>query len=338
MKLTHFLNDWNSPSPFITLKTSGSTGDPKPISVEKKRMVASARRTCQALGLREGDTALLCLPLKFIAGKMMVVRSFVGGLKLIVVEPSGHPLQLIDTLATPVVFAAMTPMQVYNSMMRHDELKRLKAINKLIIGGGPVSQDMAAELLNFPNEVWSTYGMTETLSHIALRKLSGSDASEWYEPLPGISLSLNSDGCLVVDAPDICPDTLITRDRAEIIENHGHISRFRILGRIDNVINSGGVKIQIEEVERVLEHYLILPFVIVPCPDPKFGQTVVLLTTDSPDNAASIIDTIPLDILPKFHRPRHIIQVDDIPLTPTGKPARALAARLAAGYSSRLAL
>lgn len=330
MSLSRFFEDWNSSSPFITVKTSGSTGEPKQISVEKKRMVASAKRTCQALGLREGDTALLCLPLEFIAGKMMVVRSIVGGLKLIVVEPSGHPLQLLDTQTTHVDFAAMTPMQVYNSMRRPDELKRLKAVNKLIIGGGPVSQDLAAELLKFPNDVWSTYGMTETLSHIALRRLSGTDASEWYEPLTGVSLSLNHEGCLVVDAPDICPEKLITRDRAEIMEDEGGISRFRVLGRIDNVINSGGVKIQIEEVERVLSSYMKHPFLVAPSPDPKFGQIVVLLTTADPDIVTSLVDAIPLDVLPKYHRPRHIIQIDDIPLTPTGKPARALAARIAA--------
>lgn len=329
MNLTQFLSDWNSPSPFITVKTSGSTGEPKLISVEKKRMEASAGRTCQALGLRPDDTALLCLPLDFIAGKMMVVRSIVGGLKLIAVEPSGHPLQHLDTLNTPVVFAAMTPMQVYNSMHRPEELKRLKAVSKLIIGGGPVSQEVANRLSHFPNQVWSTYGMTETLSHIALRKLSGKDASEWYVPLPGISLSLNSDGCLVVFAPDICPESLTTRDRAEIIEDRHSITRFRIIGRIDNVINSGGVKIQIEEMERILSLYLNKPFVVAPSPDPKFGQIVVLLTTDCPSMVASSIEAIPLDVLPKYHRPRRIIHVDDIPLTPTGKPARAVAARIA---------
>ena len=329
MNLTQFLNDWNGPSPFITIKTSGSTGEPKQIIVEKKRMEASARRTCEALDLRQSDTALLCLPLEFIAGKMMVVRSIVGRLILIDVEPSGHPLQHIDTHTEPVIFAAMTPMQVYNSMQQPEELKRLKAISKLIIGGGPVSQEMANLLLHFPNQVWSTYGMTETLSHIALRKLSGSQASDWYEPLPGISLSLNSDGCLVVDAPDICTETLTTRDRAEIIEDQHRIVRFRILGRIDNVINSGGVKIQIEEVERVLSSYLNHPFIIAPSPDPKFGQIVVLMTTASSDIVASAIDAIPPDVLPKYHRPRRIIHIDDIPLTPTGKPARAVAARMA---------
>ena len=330
MNLTQFLSDWYGPSPFITVKTSGSTGNPKLISVEKKRMEASARRTCQALGLKKDDTALLCLPLDFIAGKMMVVRSIVGGLKLIDVDPSGHPFQQLDTITTPVSFAAMTPMQVYNSMNQPEELKRLKAVSKLIIGGGPVSQEMANQLSLFPNQVWSTYGMTETLSHIALRRLSGKDASEWYEPLPGISLSLNSDRCLVVDAPDICPKTLNTRDCAEIIEERHRILRFRILGRVDNVINSGGVKIQIEEVERVLSLYLDMPFVVAPSPDPKFGQIVVLLTTDCPDMAESSVDAIPLDVLPKYHRPRRIIHIDDILLTPTGKPARAAAARIAA--------
>ena len=167
MTLNEFLSEWESASPTLVVHTSGSTGKPKPMTVEKRRMEASARITCDFLGLHPGDTALLCMPLDFIAGKMVVVRSIVRSLKLVCVKPSGHPLQGITEAP---VFAAMVPMQVYNSMQVPEELRVLRQIRHLIIGGGAVSDDMAKLLREFPNAVWSTYGMTETLSHIAHRR------------------------------------------------------------------------------------------------------------------------------------------------------------------------
>ena len=176
MTLDEFVSDWQSDSPTLLVHTSGSTGKPKPMLVEKRRMEASARITCGFLGLRAGDTALLCMPLDFIAGKMVVVRSLVWGLRLVAVEPSGHPLKGLTESPT---FAAMVPMQVYNSLKVEEERRLLRDIKHLIIGGGAVNSDMAEELRGFPNAVWSTYGMTESRSHVAVRRLSGAEASEW---------------------------------------------------------------------------------------------------------------------------------------------------------------
>lgn len=175
MTFDQFISDWQSPSPTLLVHTSGSTGKPKPMLVEKSRMEASARITCRFLGLQPGDTALLCMPLDYIAGKMVCVRSLVWNLRLIRVEPCGHPLQHLDEVPT---FAAMVPMQVYNSLQADNELRMLKQIKHLIIGGGAISHELEATLRTFPNAVWSTYGMTETLSHIALRRLSGANASD----------------------------------------------------------------------------------------------------------------------------------------------------------------
>ena len=179
MSLEKFLEEWNNPSEFVEVKTSGSTGEPKRMMVEKRRMLNSARITCDFLGLKKGDTALLCMSTDYIAGKMMVVRSIERGLNLISVEPSGHPLAARENLEFS--FAAMVPMQVYNSLQVPEEKERLMAIRHLIIGGGAIDEAMERELRNFPNAVWSTYGMTETLSHIALRRISGPDASDWYK-------------------------------------------------------------------------------------------------------------------------------------------------------------
>lgn len=320
MTLEEFINQWQSPSPTLLVHTSGSTGKPKPMLVEKRRMEASARITCQFLGLKRGDTALLCMPLDYIAGKMVVVRAIVWGLKLIDIPPCGHPLKQIDT---PPVFAAMVPMQVFNSMQDASERQKLWQIKHLIIGGGAISDEMAAELRQHPNAVWSTYGMTETLSHIALRRLSGPQASEWYEPFDGVNVSTNADGCLVIDAPTVCALPLTTNDIAEIAADG---RRFRIRGRKDNVICSGGIKLQIEEMEAKLRPYINVPFLISKRSDPKFGETVVMIAET---NDIESLKTICKERLNKYEQPHKYIAVDSIPTTETGKPARAKAMEIA---------
>ena len=323
--------EWHDESPYVRVKTSGSTGTPKPMLVEKCRMLASARRTNDFLGLKEDDTALLCMSLDYIAGKMMVVRAIERGLQLVSVEPTGHPLSnqhfssLISHFSFPLDFSAMVPMQVYNSLQVAEERERLMQIKHLIVGGGAIDDSLAAELKSFPNAVWSTYGMTETLSHIALRRLNGPEASEWYTPFPSVKVSLSEEGCLVIDAPEVCAERLVTNDIAEVEQGDGSTA-FRILGRKDNVICSGGIKIQAEAVERELHPYLRVPYLITKRQDEKFGEVVVLLTEGAVEEAQKVCERI----LPKYHQPRVYLHVDRIPLTETGKPARQQAAQLAA--------
>ena len=323
MSLDEFLAEWNNGSDRLLVHTSGSTGAPKPLWVEKRRMEASARMTCYFLSLREGDRALLCLPLDYIAGKMMVVRSLVRRLELISVEPSGHPLKdslLYDNLS----FAAMVPLQVWNSLQVPEERERLMGIRHLIIGGGPIDDALAEALKDFPNAVWSTYGMTETLSHVALRRLNGSERSEWYTPFEGVEVAVNEEGCLVIDAPHVCDGPLTTNDIAEL-QTRGGKTVFRILGRRDNVICSGGIKIQMEEVERLLARHLEAEFVITKRRDEKFGECVVMLTEGDVEECRRVCS----ERLPKHWQPRHYLHVDSIPKTETGKPSRILAERMA---------
>ena len=286
--------------------------------VEKRRMEASAHITCRFLGLHEGETALLCLPLDYIAGKMMVVRAQTCQLHLISITPDGHPMA---TDYGFVDFAAMVPLQVWNSLQDPLQASRIRAIRHLIIGGGAVDANLAAALADFPNAVWSTYGMTETLSHIALRRLNGPERSDWYSPLEGVSVSVNADGCLVINAPAVHDGLLVTNDLAEIDGN-----RFRILGRKDNVICSGGIKIQIEEVEALLRPHLSMPFMITKIPDTRLGQQMVLLTEDADRRK---IEAVCRQVLPRYWQPRQVIYTEKLPLTETGKPARAAAERLA---------
>lgn len=339
MTVNDFLQEWNSPSETLLVHTSGSTGKPKPMWVEKQRMLNSAHITCDFLGLRPGDSALLCMSLDYIAGKMMVVRSIERKLRLFSVKPSGHPLSdesLAKMVEMDFDFVAMVPMQVYNTLQVPQERERLSRIKHLIIGGGAIDDALAEELRSLPGAVWSTYGMTETLSHIALRRLNGEEASEWYQPFDSVGVSLNSDGCLVIDAPLVCSEPLVTNDIAEIKqqETSSHSSDassslktssphvlFCIKGRKDNVICSGGIKIQIEEVENLLRQHLDAPFLLAKKKDEKFGEIAVLVT-ESGDLEG--VEAICRQVLPKYWVPRQYLHFDQLPMTETGKPKRAI--------------
>ena len=336
MTLEDFLSEWNNDSDRVLVHTSGSTGKPKPMMVEKKRMLNSARITCDFLGLKPGDSALLCMSLDYIAGKMVVVRSIERHLHLISVSPSGHPLKDINE---EITFAAMVPMQVYNTLQVPEERERLTHIRHLIIGGGAIDASLEKELQALPGNIaiWSTYGMTETLSHIALRRINGAETSEWYQPFDSVKISQTEEGCLVIDAPLVCAETLVTNDIVEIesyIYNKVEKTRFRIKGRKDNVICSGGIKIQIEEVEALLKPHLEKPFMLAKKKDEKFGEIAVLLTED--EDLKKVEATIRRLLSgksddsnkssePKSHKywiPREYLHVDHLPLTETGKPKR----------------
>lgn len=350
MTLEDFLSEWNNDSDRVLVHTSGSTGKPKPMMVEKKRMLNSARITCDFLGLKPGDSALLCMSLDYIAGKMVVVRSIERHLHLISVSPSGHPLKDINE---EITFAAMVPMQVYNTLQVPEERERLTHIRHLIIGGGAIDASLEKELRSLPGNIaiWSTYGMTETLSHIALRRINGAEASEWYQPFDSVKISQTDEGCLVIDAPLVCAETLVTNDIVEIepyiynkvenheeVENHNKVEklRFRIKGRKDNVICSGGIKIQIEEVEALLKPHLEKPFMIAKKKDEKFGEIAVLLTED--EDLKKVEATIRRLLSgksddsnksseSKSHKywiPREFRYVEHLPLTETGKPKRSI--------------
>ena len=317
--LADFLEEWFASGSTVQVQTSGSTGTPKVMQVEKARMEASARMTCSFLGLRAGDRALLCMPLKYIGAKMVVVRSIVWGLDLYCVSASSHPLR---TLGFAPDFLAMTPAQVYSSLENEDEAALLEATGHNIIGGGAIDARLGQRLLSFPNHVWSTYGMTETLSHIALRRLNGPEASDWYSPFEGVSLRLTDEGALAIHAPAVCADELVTNDIAELRDD----GRFRILGRRDNVINSGGVKIQIEAVEAQLLPVMPCAFQITAAPDEHYGEAVVMLAEGQGDAAELEAQ---FGVLHAYSRPKRIFFVPELPRTGSGKPDRAHARALA---------
>lgn len=305
-----FLNEWFDASPVVTVHTSGSTGVPKELVVRKDRMMQSARLTCEFLNLQAGDTALLCMNLRYIGAMMMVVRSLVAGLNLVVRPASGHPLSDVEV---PLKFAAMVPLQVYNTLRVPAERKRLEHTDILIIGGGAVDDSLEAELKTIPIAAYSTYGMTETLSHIALRRLNGEAASKCYYPFPSVELSLSAENTLIVKAPLICDDVLQTNDIACLCSDGG----FTIAGRKDNVINSGGIKIQAEEMENRLQPFIPVPFAVTAVPDPRLGQALTLLIAGKPD--IKELENKLQAVLETYYRPKHIFITELIPQTENGK-------------------
>lgn len=315
-ELRDFLRDWFDPSPTLTVHTSGSTSNPKRLCVQKVHMLHSAHMTCQFLGLQAGQSALLCMSLRYIAGKMMVVRALVAGLNLYLAAPSGHPLAQIED---KIDFAAMIPLQIYNSFQRKEEQIKLMGISQLLIGGGAIDKELEQAVRTLPGAIYSTYGMTETLSHIALRRLNGKQASPYYTPFDGIHLSLSEKETLIIKAPQLCEQILITNDVAHLNPD----GSFVILGRRDNIINTGGIKVQIEEVEQHIKSLIKGDFAITSLPDPKFGERIILLW------AGDSLESSRLEELPKYQQPKAIYAVETIPLTETGKIDRPACRRLA---------
>lgn len=307
--LNDFLSEWHSEADTIEVLTSGSTGTPKRITVSKSRMLASARMTCDFFDLQRGDSALLCMSLDYIAGKMMVVRSLERGLNLVTTSPSspseGFPR--ID-------FAAMVPLQVYRLLHNEADVAWLKSIRILLLGGGSIDNALEEQLKTFPGKVYSSYGMTETLSHIALRRIG----DEWYTPLRGIVLSTDSEGCLIIDAPHLCAERLFTNDIVTLLPD----GRFKVLGRRDNVVCSGGIKIHIEQVEEDLREKLGNTFCLTKRADSEYGEVLIMLSTQ-------VVDDGIFNNIPRYHKPKQIIYIDALPLTETGKINRKEAWRIA---------
>jgi acyl-CoA synthetase (AMP-forming)/AMP-acid ligase II len=245
----------------------------------------------------------------------------VAGLNLILRTPSGHPLA---DVTLPLRFAAMIPLQVYNTLQVAEEKERLCQTEILIIGGGAIHKELEDEIRQLPNEIYSTYGMTETLSHIALRKLNGSDASSAYTPFPSVKLSLSPEETLIIQAPLVCDDTLETNDIAQIHPD----GTFTILGRKDNIVNTGGIKVQIECVEETLRSIISTTFAITTVPHPGLGEAIVLLVEKTADTE-KLPDQI-ASLLPKYQQPKYIREVDAIPLTGSGKTDRKACRLLAA--------
>ena len=307
-----FLNEWFNDSSFIIVKTSGSTGKPKEIKLQKKHMINSAKATGAFFNLFEDTTSLLCMSAEYIAGKMMIVRSLVLGWDLTIVEPLANPLKDIEGTFD---FCAMVPLQVKSS------LNDLHKVNKLIIGGGALSSELQTQLQQINTYCFATYGMTETITHIAVKKLNNFEnviasktMQSFYKSLPNMKLSIDERNCLVVSAPEISNETIITNDLIKLISG----TKFDWLGRYDNIINSGGIKLIPEQIEAKLSQIIEKRFFVYGKPDESLGDKLVLIVEGVADD--SILNEVKfLKALTKYETPKEIIFVNEFMETESKK-------------------
>ena len=319
-KILQFLQEWFSDSETVSVQTSGSTGIPKVFEIEKKRMLNSAKMTCDFLGLKKGDTALLCLPVQYISGKMMLVRAIERKLKVIISVPSSAP-----EISQNIDFCAMTPLQVQNS------LDKIHFIKNLIIGGAAVSEKLKSQIsreLSTINHqpstnIYETYGMSETLSHIALKQISPVQEN-YFTILNDVEISVDERNCLKIFAPKLNPEILQTNDIVELMHfdsAQGDKKQFKFLGRFDNVINSGGVKIFAEELENLVKKHIDKDLVFLGKPDETLGEKLVLVVEGEKDeNLKSEI--LNLKFENKFHIPKEILFLEKFPRAENGKVLR----------------
>lgn len=320
--LYRFISDWISAMETISVSTSGTTGAPKTIVFRKEQFIHSALMTCNYFNLSERTRGLLCLSPEYIAGKMMVVRAFVSGMDLVTLEPSDMPLLGI---ADKVDFAAFVPLQVQNMIGNEISRKRFETIRNVIIGGAPISPSLEEKLEGCANAVYATFAMTETLSHIALRRLSGKNRSASYFALQGVEFEKDERGCLIVHAPLVNDFPVITNDVVELIDS----AHFKWLGRYDDVINSGGVKIYPEILENKLFQVIKNRFFISSLPDEKLGQKVVMVIESAEKfNKKEMINQL-AQALSKYERPKEYYTIDKFLETPTGKVKKADTLKLA---------
>ncbi|MBW2962046.1 AMP-binding protein [Mesonia aestuariivivens] len=319
-----FILDWLDEKEYVEVKTSGSTGTPKIVQVKKEYMVNSAKATGKFFKLPEQTTALLCLPASYIAGKMMLVRAMVLGWHLDSVQPKSNP---IDQVFKRYDFCAMTPFQLDNS------LGRLHLIQKLIVGGGAVSVHLKQLVQGIPTKIYETYGMTETVTHIAARRINSKKSRKKKLPfkvLANVTVAQDDRNCLTIKAPLVSDQLVVTNDVVELIT----YKKFFWKGRIDNVINSGGVKIHPEEVEKKLQNIILQRFFVTSLPDDALGEKLILFVEAA--FSEEVLEHLKEEIqkskkIDKFEKPKKIYFVEKFEETHTGKVNRinTLKARLA---------
>lgn len=314
-----FLVEWFNEKSFVEVKTSGSTGSPKVIQLQKKHMINSAIATGDYFNLPENTTALLCMSPNYIAGKMMLVRALTLGWQLDIVEATSSPLKNIEKKYD---FSAMVPLQLNNS------LEEIHKIKKLIIGGGVVSNELLNKIQHIKTEVFATYGMTETITHIAVKKLNvissavekSKGVESYYKALPNIKISVDKRSCLIIGAPNVSDSLIITNDVVELVSS----TEFKWLGRFDSIINSGGIKLIPEQIEEKLSAFINQRFFVAGISDEELGEKLILIIESSNVLSENVIrnSVKNLQSLSKFEIPKEIYFIQNFIETPTGKVNR----------------
>ncbi len=318
-KPLRIISDWLKGQSEFSFQTSGSTGTPKQCRFSRNQIIASAQRTLDFFQLKQGDTTLCCLNTEFVAGYMMIIRALVGQLNLIITDPSADPWKDLEDI---IDFAAVTPIQVESGMRRYPE--KISKIGKLLIGGAAIHPLLERQVADLPGRVYHSYAMTETLTHVALREVAGTTKTDIYSALLGVSFTTDDKNCLIIHDNRLGLHGLKTTDLVELLDSKS----FRWLGRYDNVINTGGIKLQIEYLEPLIGKALrqlgiTSNFCVVPKEDLKRTTRVVLLIEIHGVSLRQ--EEIQLRLksqMPRYHCPSEVIFVPEIFLTKSGKVDR----------------
>lgn len=308
MTFNDFIKEWENESEMITVHTSGSTGSPKVIQLSKKFVKESAQRTIDFFKIKAGDNLHSCVAPDFIGGKMMAVRAIISKATLSFETPSNQPLNKFDKKKR-INLLAVVPSQMLYIL---ENISSLPNIKNIIIGGGMIHPDLKRRIVASGLNAYETYGMTETASHIALRKISGTDIP--FTTLPGIKVKANKNNCLSIIYNDGI--SVETNDLAEIVSEN----EFYIKGRKDFIINSGGRKINPIEIENKILDSINTDFVIIGIPDVKWGQKSVLFIEGEGDS--QLIELKVRKILPSWQNPKEYIYIKNLPRTQNGKIIR----------------
>lgn len=315
-----FIDEWFNSSAVVTAHTSGSTGKPKNIELLKSDMLKSAMATNRFFGIN--SESLLACPLSsdYIAGKMMIVRSIAAGCRMIAVNPSNR---FILPECGRISLIAIVPSQLEHTLSRYGD-----RTENILVGGAPLSVEQQNLVNRYSDNVYLSFGMTETCSHVALKRV-GSD--EPFRALPGISFGTNARGCLIINAPGFSFSGTATNDIVELRDECSFVWR----GRYDNVINSGGIKVYPEEIERKIAYLcnIASPFYITKRAHSKWGEIPVLVIKSAEGLDIQNIEAEIRNALSKAERPKEILVTTKMESTGNGKIRRILPPEVLARYS-----
>jgi O-succinylbenzoic acid--CoA ligase len=304
---SHWVDLWLSDRSEFEFQTSGSTGPPKTILFSRSQIIKSAERTARIFDWHPGMNAIHSLPMSFVAGRMNILRALICHQSLWRIDPKINFTLEDFSLDIKISWWTLTPAML-------DKVIRMPSLNlqhaTLLVGGGRLSEKIMdmAKGQKFP--IWESYGAAETLTHIALRKINGEDAQEGFVPIPSVELELNEKGVLITD--DLLNQKVQTFDHLQRLNN----GQFLIMGRTDDLINSGGLKIYPSQVEAIIEGHVNFEFFIKGTPDDLWGEIVTWVVKDDediPDNWPTWFDQTPL------MRPRKIERVKELPRNKNGK-------------------
>jgi O-succinylbenzoic acid--CoA ligase len=320
-----FCAQWIAGQQTFSMHTSGSTGTPKSITISRDQMEASARMTANTLALKAGYNALVCLNTDYIAGKMMLVRGLVNNLNLYVTEPSASPLDMLP-VDLNIDFMAVVPLQLESIISAGEQaVNKLNQMKAVIVGGAPVSLTLSLKIQQLSCPVYATYGMTETVSHIALKRLNGDSPSAYFQVLEGVHIGQDDRGCLTINAEVTNHRTITTNDIVKLIDAH----TFEWLGRADHIINSGGLKIHPEQLEAqvktvCMNYQMNDNLIVTGLPDASLGEKLVLIIEAdefSIDSLSALKKSLK-EVLPLHQSPKEVYCLKAFIYTPTGKVNR----------------